>query len=155
MIAFEKYDFGKSRSMIRKESWWVVQRDDIKAVMVIVIFYAVMEWLGITCPIKFLLGISCAGCGMSRAWLSLLHLDFITAFYYHPLFILPIPAIILLIFRFKMERFLFRIGIGLICGVFIIVYFIRLLSPDNAIVVFEPKQGFLWKMLFETLNRLK
>lgn len=133
----------------------MVQKNDIKAVMVIVVFYAVMEWLGITCPIRFLTGISCAGCGMSRAWLSLLRLDFVAAFYYHPLFILPIPAVILLISRFKLKCFLFRTGISLICGVFIIVYFIRLLSPDNAVVVFEPKQGFLWKILFEILNRLK
>ena len=55
----------------------------------IVLFYVLLESLGVTCPIRFLTGISCAGCGMSRAWLSLLRLDLAGALYYHPLFWLP------------------------------------------------------------------
>ena len=48
---------------------------DIQALAAVALFYIVIESLGVTCPILFLTGISCAGCGMSRAWLSLLRLD--------------------------------------------------------------------------------
>lgn len=39
----------------------------VSAIAVVVLLYLVLEGFGITCPIKFLTGISCAGCGMSRA----------------------------------------------------------------------------------------
>ena len=64
---------------------------DIQALAAVALFYIVIESLGVTCPILFLTGISCAGCGMSRAWLSLLRLDLAGAFAFHPLFWLPVP----------------------------------------------------------------
>lgn len=39
------------------------------------------------CPIKILLGIDCPGCGMMRAFLAVIRLDFLSAFHYHPLFL--------------------------------------------------------------------
>ncbi len=38
------------------------------------------------CPIKAVTGIPCPGCGMTRAWLSVLRLDIRKAFAYHPMF---------------------------------------------------------------------
>ncbi len=40
----------------------------------------------IPCPYKYILGCECIGCGMSRAYFSLLRLDFAMAFSYHPMF---------------------------------------------------------------------
>ena len=65
---------------------------DIQALAAVALFYIVIESLGVTCPILFLTGISCAGCGMSRAWLSLLRLDLAGAFAFHPLFWLTVAA---------------------------------------------------------------
>ena len=48
-----------------------MNRKDVSALAGIALFYVLIESLGVTCPIRFLTGISCAGCGMSRAWLSL------------------------------------------------------------------------------------
>ena len=42
--------------------------------------------LQISCPIRALLGIPCPGCGMTRALLCLLRLDFAAAFSYHKMF---------------------------------------------------------------------
>lgn len=38
------------------------------------------------CPWRNLLGIPCPGCGMTRAWLRVLALDFAGAFAAHPMF---------------------------------------------------------------------
>lgn len=38
------------------------------------------------CPYAWLLGIECPGCGMTRAYLALLKLDFTKAFSMHPMF---------------------------------------------------------------------
>lgn len=38
------------------------------------------------CPLLKLTGFICPGCGMSRAWLAALRLDFSQALYYNPMF---------------------------------------------------------------------
>lgn len=123
-----------------------MNRKDVSALAGIVLLYVLLESLGITCPIRFLTGISCAGCGMSRAWLSLLRLDLAGALYYHPLFWLPIPAAALLLFRRRLPKRIFTVGLSL-CGVlFVLVYFIRLGLPGD-IVVFAPREGLIWRLL--------
>lgn len=45
----------------------------------------------INCPIKFICGYPCPGCGMTRAGFSILRFDFVAAFKYNPLiFIFPV-----------------------------------------------------------------
>ena len=39
----------------------------ITSVATVVVLYVIIESFGVTCPIKYITGISCAGCGMSRA----------------------------------------------------------------------------------------
>ena len=46
------------------------------------------------CPIKHLFGISCPGCGMTRAHLALLRLDFKEAFHLHPMFPVVVPMVL-------------------------------------------------------------
>ena len=36
------------------------------------------------CPVYWITGIPCPGCGMTRAFFALMHLDFEAAFYWHP-----------------------------------------------------------------------
>ena len=125
---------------------------DLQALTAIVLFYVLMELLGVTCPIKFLTGISCPGCGMSRAWLAVLRWDWRTAFAFHPLFLLPIPAAGLLLFRWKVPEAMFRWGIGSICALFLIVYGIRLLMPWNSVAVFTPEQGLIGRLVSGVLD---
>lgn len=47
---------------------------------------AVLFSMGITCIFRQYLGFVCPGCGMTRAMLSVLRLDFAAAFRYHPMF---------------------------------------------------------------------
>ncbi len=51
------------------------------------------------CPFEIILGIPCPACGMTRAWVSAFKLDFSKAFYYHPLFLLVIPILIVIIYK--------------------------------------------------------
>ena len=46
----------------------------------------IMYVSGVGCMFRYLLGIRCAGCGLTRAYISLFKLDFISAFEYHSLF---------------------------------------------------------------------
>lgn len=47
----------------------------------------------IGCVFKLVTGLSCPGCGMTRAWLAALRLDFPAALAYHPLFwVIPLAV---------------------------------------------------------------
>lgn len=50
------------------------------------LFLLVCVVLKLPCPLREGLGIPCPGCGMSRAWLAALQLDFVQAFRMHPMF---------------------------------------------------------------------
>ena len=114
-----------------------------------------MSLAGIGCPIRFFTGISCLGCGMTRAWLSLLQANVVSAFYYHPFFIAPVLAVFLLKLRSHLNSSVFQFGMGILCAGCVIVYFIRLLSPSNDIVIFEPLQGEICSILLKILRKLK
>ena len=47
---------------------------------------ALLAYLGVSCLSLTFLHIPCPGCGMTRAWLAALRLDFGAAFAYHPMF---------------------------------------------------------------------
>ena len=51
--------------------------------------------LDIGCIFRLMTGIPCPGCGMTRAWLAALRLDYAAAFAYHPLFwVVPIAFVL-------------------------------------------------------------
>ena len=129
-----------------------MNRRDVSALAGIALLYLLIESLGVTCPIRFLTGISCAGCGMSRAWLSLLRLDFAGAFRFHPLFWLPVPAAALLL-RPRLPKRIFTVGLALCGALFLLVYLIRLVLPGE-IVVFAPQEGLIWRLLSGPTGKL-
>lgn len=117
------------------------------AAAAVVVLYVVLENLGITCPIKFFTGISCAGCGMSRAWLSVLRLDMAGAFRYHPLFFLPPVALVVILLKSKMNIKIYKIFMFTIVTAFVIVYVYRMIWGDSDIVVFRPKDSIIWHII--------
>lgn len=123
------------------------RKELICAVTAIVILYTAMESIGITCPIKFITGISCAGCGMSRAWMAFLQLDMAKAFEYHPLFWLPPIAVIVLLCKSKINIKIYKIFIFTIVLMFAIVYICRLIWSGDDIVVFEPQNNILFRII--------
>ena len=119
----------------------------VPAVLAVVILYIIFFITGIGCPIKFITGISCAGCGMTRAYLSLLHLDFREAFHYHPLFWLPPVFLVILYKKNRMKPSIYKILIYTIVGFFCIVYVYRLISNDDTVVVFRPQDNIVFRVI--------
>ncbi len=121
----------------------------ISAIAAVVILYIILESFGVTCPIKYLTGISCAGCGMSRAWISLLHFNFRDAFMYHPLFFLPPVALIIMLCKSKINIKFYKIFMFTIAGAFVIVYLYRMIAGNDNIVVFEPQNNIIFRIMRE------
>ena len=134
-----------------RETW----KRDLVAAAVIIGFYTVLFLLGVTCPIKFVTGVSCPGCGMTRACLSLLLGRPARAFYYHPLvWLLPV-ALALYLFRARLPRPVVNGSLAALGALFCIVYLIRMFSgcaPD--VVAFSPKEGVFCRLGAIVLARI-
>lgn len=113
----------------------------------------VMLWMsatGVGCPIKRLTGISCAGCGMSRALLCAARLQFSKAFYYHPLFWICPIIIALYMWWERISPVIRKRIVTLIIICFCIVYVLRLFFIENDIVVINVQSGLI-SSLFQKL----
>lgn len=128
---------------------------DLGAVAVIVGFYAVLFALGVTCPIKFVTGVSCPGCGMTRAWLCLLSGKFALAFHYHPLVWLPPVVLAVYLFRARLPKWVVKGFLALAVVLFCGVYLFRLFSgcaPE--VVAFAPETGAVARLCAVLLGRM-
>lgn len=109
--------------------------------------FAALSLTGYGCIIKRITGVSCPGCGMSRAWLALLRLDFKKAFYYHPLFIVPVIWLIMFIFKNHINEKNYNRILYVTILLFFVVYLVRMNGNYKDIVVFKPKEGQIYKLL--------
>ena len=123
-----------------------------KTLSAVVISDYLLTWFT-GCPLRFFFGISCPGCGMTRALLAALRLDFATAFSYHPLFFL-LPFFLL---SYYLEPYIdcSRHYVLLISVVilFVLTYLIRLLFFHDPVVTWHPSSGVLLKPFFYLLNQ--
>lgn len=123
-------------------------REAIDAVSAVVLLYVFLGLVGIGCPIRYVTGISCAGCGMTRAWLYLLRGDLQGAFVAHPLWWLVLPALLWIWRGRRLPRRAYWAGIWLIAGAFLVVYLWRMLCGDGSIVYFRPMDGLIGQIIF-------
>lgn len=119
----------------------------ITSVAAVVVLYVILESFGVTCSIKYITGISCAGCGMSRAWIALLHFNIHEAFMYHPLFFLPPVVVIVMLLKSKINIKFYKIFMFTMAGAFVIVYLYRMFIGTGDIVVFEPQNNILFRII--------
>ncbi|WP_425353929.1 DUF2752 domain-containing protein [Anaerofustis butyriciformans] len=99
---------------------------------VIALYAFIINITKINCPIRYILGLPCPFCGTTRALISFLNGNIKQAFYYHPLFILSIPFLILLItsnekYFFKMNRKTRTCILSFIAILYIAIYIIRMI----------------------------
>ena len=118
----------------------------ITSVTAVVVLYVILESFGVTCPIKYITGISCAGCGMSRAWIALLHFNIHEAFMYHPLFFLPPVVVIVMLLKSKINIKFYKIFMFTMAGAFVIVYLYRMFIGDGNVVV-EPQNNIVFRII--------
>lgn len=119
-------------------------------------YIVLLKLTGMTCLIKSTFGASCPGCGMTRACFSALTFNFKQAFYYHPLWIIMIPSIVLLFYLWiKDKKRLFKLTIGIIIILFIIVYIIRLIFGDQQVVYIDFTKGYIYDLIQNIKNLFK
>ena len=124
-------------------------KDIFSFILFILIIYGFFFISGIGCPIKFLTGISCMGCGMTRSYYALLSLNFKDAIYYHPLFFIPPIILLLILFKKHIPEKFFKTLIFISVTLFVITYFYRLFFMDTPIVVCHIKSGFIYKFIYK------
>ena len=101
--------------------------------------------LTIHCPIKFLSGFSCPGCGMTRALLSLFAGNLKQALYYHPLVLLIIPAVLIYLFRQSIPKPVLFCFTAASIVLFLVVYLMRLFG-NTGVVTADFSDGLLYRI---------
>lgn len=76
---------------------------------ILISFLSLIAIMPVACLFKTVTGISCPACGMTRAFMSILHFDFLEACYQNllsiPLFLFLIFSVIILLKDFIQNRF--------------------------------------------------
>lgn len=52
--------------------------------------------IGLVCPVRFVTGLKCPGCGVTHMWLALMRLDFAAAFMANPALFLSAPLLMII-----------------------------------------------------------
>lgn len=116
------------------------------ALLAVGLLYFLYEVVEIGCPVLFVTGLPCMGCGMTRAFSALLRLDFAAAFAYHPLVLLmPFLAAAVLL-RKRIPARLWRALWVTVVVLFIAVYVLRLCAPGDPVVYVQWENGLLGRI---------
>ncbi|WP_394966820.1 DUF2752 domain-containing protein [Candidatus Allofournierella merdipullorum] len=124
-----------------------MKKQDLAALAAIAALYVALHFLGMGCPIKAITGVSCAGCGMTRAWLEVLSGNWAAAFAYHPLFWTIPLGVLVFLFRRRLPRRLTSALLWAAGIAFVAVYAVRLADPTDSVVVFAPEAGLFHRIL--------
>lgn len=101
-------------------------KDKIFFTVLLISFVMTYYIFSITCPIYKFTGIPCLGCGMTRAWISVLNFEFFEAFKYHSMFWAVPVVYILFIFDLDLylpKKFVKFIYISILIGFFVNWFF--------------------------------
>ncbi len=106
---------------------------------------------GTTCFMESCVGIPCPGCGLTRAWVAVFHLQFRQAFFWHPLFwLIPAMALVWLgqwLWSKEENPRWFSIFLRVCFAVFMAVYAVRMVLyfPHTAPMLTNP-DSFTWRI---------
>jgi hypothetical protein len=82
---------------------------NILIILIVILFLLFVMNIPVTCIFKSVTGISCPACGMTRAFISIVHFNFIDAFFLNilsiPLFIFMVISIFILIVEIFQNKF--------------------------------------------------
>ena len=127
---------------------WTNDKGAILAFLAIFCVCLLRFVLGLPCPIQYTVGISCPGCGMTRALWSLATLDFSAALYYHPVcFALPVFVAFLILFKAKGMKRSATVLLAVLISLLLAVYVWRLSDGNNDAVVCAPQNGLIARFI--------
>ena len=118
---------------------------DLLLVAVVLAVYVHLSFvLTVKCPFRWLTGISCPGCGISRALLALVKLDLAAAWQAHPMifYLIPVAPVLLIAYLRKAKK-LRETLLWITAGLMIAVYLYRLLVLHSPALAADWSQGFL------------
>lgn len=119
----------------------------LKHLFVVFLFLIGLIVAGYQCPIFYFTGVPCPGCGMTRAWMNALHLNWKQAFSYHPLFLtVPVIAIILFFQNEIPKKVLYGLMIFFLI-LYLVVYIYRIFLYPNSLVYIDFKNSFVVRCL--------
>lgn len=125
----------------------------LQNIFIIILVVGLMILFGLyKCPFKMLFGISCPGCGMTRALMALATLDFSAAIHYHPaVFVLVIFVIGWLLDVLKLIKLnaqVKKLAVIIFCAVMIGVYIFRVIN-GSPVVTFEFNKSLIGKLIID------
>ena len=103
-----------------------------------------------SCPIKTIFGISCPTCGITRAIISAIQLDFSKAFYYHLFWPVAVLVFILyLLYEFKVMRLNKKalLLIAYIICILNLIYYLYRLFNGSDIVYYNFTDSLIYKII--------
>lgn len=132
-----------------KESLFIKKHKEPLYLIGCLAFYCLLAFLfKIPCPIRKITGISCPGCGMSRAMLSFVTMDFSMAAYYHPLVFFVIPIVICFVVFYERNMCKARKILIIVSVVgLLVVYLYRMIIIQSSVLQFNPKSGSIIRFL--------
>lgn len=110
---------------------------------VIIVFVLATD---IGCPIRYVTGISCPGCGITRAFVACFRLDFLSAFHYYPMIVTFPVVIIYIAMRNKLPDRIKKVLMYVYIGAFIVVYVARMADSHDNVVVFRLSEGLFGRL---------
>lgn len=127
----------------------------VAVAVIVAAWIAAFLLFGMTCPIKYFFGISCPGCGMTRAYISVILLRFNRAFYYHPLWpLVPVFGVLYFIVG-KNHRTVRRVTLTVALAVMLLTWVVRMAVGPHEIVGFNPSESLLSRLYSLIRNLFK
>lgn len=127
----------------------------IKSITLIYIFLFLILLLVILtiyhCPLKYIFGISCPTCGLTRAMIYFFKMDFLNAFHYHAFWpVVVVGSILYILYITKIIKINQKKTILILCIIIcllnLIYYFWRLFNNSD-IVYFDFTESLIYKII--------
>lgn len=110
-----------------KINFKIIKKHIIYILFLFFIFF-VLYFFKIPCLFRFFTKIPCPSCGMTRAFFSLINLNLLDSFYYHPLLVPSLIAAFIAIHERFLNKKFCDIYLKIFVIIFFLVYFVRLIT---------------------------
>lgn len=122
---------------------WSVYKETVIIFFSLGIYVLLAYLLHIPCPFRFFTGIPCPGCGMTRAYITLLEGDVMGAFAFHPLWpLIPVAGVLLAVFHGEKRKLGRNLTVWVTVLLMIGVYLYRVFVLHDPVLAFEPENSF-------------